>query len=102
MPMNYTFNAELQKFPGESGWFLVRVPTKYYSELKEISRSLGAGFGAIKVQATIGKSSWSTSVFPDNEDKSFILFVKKQIRASENIELCDKVSATVKITNTTL
>jgi hypothetical protein len=43
------------------------------------------GFGALKVQATIGKSTWQTSIFPSVQHKGFLLPVKATIRRSEKL-----------------
>ena len=44
------------------------------------------GFGSIKVTATIGATTWSTSVFPSDEQKGYVLPLKKAVRQAEGIE----------------
>ncbi len=44
----------------------------------------GRGFGSLKVVATIGESSWQTSVFPSSEE-GWMLPVKAAVRKAEGI-----------------
>ena len=55
--------------------------------------ALRAGFGSIKCKATIGKTEWTTSVFPS--DGSFFLLVAKKIIMGENLHAGDKVEITL-------
>jgi len=96
--MKYEFESILKKFAGDGpGWMYLRMPKNIYNEIKEVSSGDGKrrGFGAVKVEVKIGNSKWQTSIFPDSEDKSYVLFVKKGIRQNESIELNDAVKATV-------
>lgn len=97
--MEYKFKTSLDKWSGDGGWFFIRIPKKYYDELKMISLDNKRGFGSIRVEVTVGTSIWRTSIFPDNDDKSFILFVKKQIRSSEDLDLGSRLNVAVKVLN---
>ncbi|MCL2595162.1 MAG: DUF1905 domain-containing protein [Promicromonosporaceae bacterium] len=48
------------------------------------------GFQAIKCQATIGKTTWKTSVFPNKGN--FLLLVAGRVRKAENLEVDDPVT----------
>lgn len=43
------------------------------------------GFGAVRVQATVGGSSWQTSIFPDHRLKSYVLPFKRSVREVEDL-----------------
>ena len=43
------------------------------------------GFGSAKVKATIGETSWSTSVFPHKESGGWLLPVKKAVRTAAQV-----------------
>ena len=45
----------------------------------------GPGFGSIRVTATVGASTWDTSVFPDKASGSFVLPIKKDVRRANQI-----------------
>ena len=55
------------------------------------------GFGSAKVRATIGDTSWSTSVFPHRESGGWLLPVKAAVRKAEGIVEGDAVTVTVSL-----
>jgi hypothetical protein len=55
------------------------------------------GWGAMKVLATIGETSWQTSMFPANDVKGWLLPVKVAVRKAEGIIAGDEVRVTVTI-----
>ena len=42
-------------------------------------------FGSIPVEATIGTTTWRTSLFPDKASESLLLPVKNQVRSTEDL-----------------
>ena len=58
-----------------------------------IVRGKRRGFGSVKVEARIGESEWSTSVFP--EDYGWFLPVKAVIRRAESFAEGDEISVTL-------
>ncbi len=55
------------------------------------------GFGSVKVTATIGKTHWSTSLFPHKETGGFLLPLKADVRRSEKLAEGDTVTARLEI-----
>jgi Domain of unknown function (DUF1905) len=53
------------------------------------------GWGSIKVQATIGNTSWNTSIFPAKDLGGYMLPVKADVRKAEGIVAGDVVAVTV-------
>ena len=51
----------------------------------------------MRVEVTIGDSTWTTSVFPDTESGSFVLPVKKPVRHAEHIEDGDEVAVVLRL-----
>ncbi|GAB2453111.1 DUF1905 domain-containing protein [Xylanimonas ulmi] len=83
--MEYRFTAALWQSQGRSvSWWFVTVPPEVSDELAELPLP-PRGFGSIKVTATIGATTWSTSVFPSDARRGYILPVKKSVRAAENV-----------------
>jgi len=95
--MNYSFTDKVQKWDDVGGWFYVRLPKDTYNDLREIGAAHKRGFGSIKVEVTIGRTTWRTSIFPDTNDRTYILFIKKMIREAEKIELDSKVSVDLRL-----
>jgi hypothetical protein len=81
----FRFTGELWLYPGEGGWCFFTLPNEVADEIDDAVGER-AGFGSIPVEVTIGASSWKTSLFPDKKSASFVLPVKKAIRAREGLE----------------
>ena len=72
-------------YPGMTGWHFVGVTKKYSREIKEKFGKNRRGFGSIPVIATVGKTSWRTSIFPDKKSGCYIMPLKAQVRKKEYI-----------------
>ena len=55
------------------------------------------GFGSIKVNVTIGDSVFTTSIFPNSKDKTYVLPIKAKIRKAENINAGDEISLWIEL-----
>jgi hypothetical protein len=67
-------------------WRFARVPEDISAKIKEMQKGrLRRGWGAIYAKAKVGKSEWTTSIFPDRHSATYILPLKKQIRYEENL-----------------
>lgn len=84
--MQYKSKVELWMWPGEGAWYFMTLPKTQSAEIKNLFKPISRGFGSIKVRATIGDTTWHTSIFPDSKSGSYLLPVKKQIRQSEKME----------------
>jgi hypothetical protein len=85
MSVQYSFEARLWMYPGDAAWFFITLPKTYAKEIKGIVPR-GRGFGSVRVNATIGKEAWKTSLFPDSKSGSYVLPVKKAIREKNNLQ----------------
>lgn len=83
MKQKYAFKAELWRWPGFAGWHFVNVPKKISEQVKKLGKRYGAGF--VRVNVTVGKSSWETALFPHKESGSYLLSIKKNIRKKEGL-----------------
>lgn len=49
------------------------------------------GWGSMKVRATIGDTSWETSIFPDKDSGGWMLPVKAEVRKAEGMVAGDQI-----------
>jgi Domain of unknown function (DUF1905) len=84
-----TFTAVLWVHDGPGGWHFLTLPPEVADEVRELGAR--AGFGSVRVAVTVGGSSWETSVFPDARSGSYLLPVKKPVRAAEALRAGDRV-----------
>lgn len=87
----YRFTTELWEYPGDAAWHFVTLPEDAADEITVVTEGLRRGFGSVRVEATIGPSTWKTSIFPDKRSGSFMLPVKKLVRSAAEIEAGDDV-----------
>ena len=94
----FRFETELWRYEGDAAWFFLTLPTDVSDDIEDRFRGRQRrGFGSVRVQVTIGGSTWSTSVFPDKKREAFILPVKKDVRRAEGVDAGDRVAVTVEL-----
>lgn len=64
-------------------WFFVTVPEDVAEDVRMLAGP-PRGFGSVRVEVTIGTTTWRTSVFPDGP--RYVLPVKKAVRAAERVD----------------
>lgn len=71
---------------GKAAWFFITLPTALSREIRLVDAGpRRVGFGALRVEATIGESTWQTSIFPAAELRAYVLPVKAAIRKAEGL-----------------
>lgn len=90
---SFTFKSEVWLYDGPAAWHFATVNKKVSKELKAMF-GRGRGFGSIRVKATIGQTSWETSIFPDKSGVYF-LPLKASVRKSELIKSGQKITITI-------
>jgi hypothetical protein len=85
---------------GKAAWHFISLPQDKSEEIKFFNENMHEktrGWGAVRVQVTIGATTWETSVFPSSELKAYILPVKADVRKKENIVVGSEVKVKLKI-----
>lgn len=85
--MDIEFEAPLWEWHGgKASWFFVSLPAGLASDIRFASAGRPrAGFGSVKVTVRIGRQTWRTSLFPDKASGSYLLPIKKSVRAGESL-----------------
>jgi hypothetical protein len=89
------FEGEIWFWRGPAPWYFVTVPEAQSSELKIISNSVTYGWGVIPVRVQIGKTEFTTSLFP--KDDLYIVPIKASVRKAENLEEGDEVMVRLEV-----
>lgn len=95
MMLTVKFRSALWLYAGPGGWHFITLPPKHVAGIKASLKGMRRGWGSIPVQATIGDTTWKTSIFPDRKSNSYLLPVKAAVRNKEGIEDGDKVSVSL-------
>ena len=91
MATGFAFEAEVWLYEGAGGWHFVTVPAGVSDDIESRAAGRRRGFGSVRVEATIGDTTWATSVFPDAKRRAYVLPVKKDVRSQEGIADGDRV-----------
>lgn len=83
----FEFAAPLWKWQGDgpASWHFLTLPFATTDEIDDLTTGRQGGFGSVKVEVTIGSTTWATSIFPSKEQRSFILPVKAAVRKAERL-----------------
>jgi len=88
--MNIEFSGKIWFWRGPAPWFFVTIPAKQSRDIKAISALVTYGWGVIPVHVQIGKTKFTTSLFP--KDGHYIVPIKASVRKAEKLEKGDKVT----------
>jgi hypothetical protein len=78
------FTSDLWEWTSRANWFFVSVPAEESAEIGDQPRP-PRGFGSVRVRATIGRSVWTSSVFPGVDGGQYVLPVKAAVRKAEGL-----------------
>jgi hypothetical protein len=83
----FEFSAPVWQWQGDgpATWRFVTLPFDVTDEIDDIASEATRGFGSVRVKVTIGRTTWTTSIFPSKEQKAFILPVKAAVRKAEGL-----------------
>jgi hypothetical protein len=87
------FTAQLWEHTGGT-WHFLSVPLDLSDQLKAEYGGRAGGFGSLKVEVTVGNTTWRTSVFP-SKGGEYVLPVKQAIRKTEGLEDGDQVKVSL-------
>ncbi|WP_435769960.1 DUF1905 domain-containing protein [Nocardioides sp. SYSU DS0651] len=65
-------------------WFFVHLPHEVADAIDDPAPR--KGFGSVRVEVTLGSTTWRTSVFPSKEHGTFLLPVKQSVRERERLD----------------
>lgn len=94
MGEKYRFTSRVYRWDerANDSWYFVDVPAEESDEIRDRPR-MPRGFGSVRVEATIGATTWRTSIFPGAE--RYALPLKKAVRTAEGIEPDDEVQVRI-------
>jgi len=82
----YSTSGKVEIFPQKGGWVFIRIPKTITTKLLH-----RADRGLIPIKATVGLTSWDTSLLPMGDGTHFIALNAK-VRKKENIEVNKTIS----------
>jgi hypothetical protein len=96
-PNCYTFKAKIWVYEGPSPWHFVSLPSAESEEITREYKFIKRGWGSLPIKATIGGTSWETSIFPDRKRDAYLLPLKKEVRQKAGLVVEQEVTITIEI-----
>lgn len=93
----YKITAKVWLYPGLAAWHFITIPPKESKEITSHFSALKRGWGSLRVNVTIGETSWDTSIFPDQKRGGYLLPLKKEVRKKEKIINGDTLTFSLQI-----
>ena len=78
--------------PRAASWYFLTVDAQTATEIRYAALGRVGGFGSVKVTATIGQTTWRTSLFPHRASGGFLLPLKAEVRKLERFSAGDEVT----------
>jgi hypothetical protein len=97
--VEFSFDAQLWQWDARrvDTWTFVTLPADVSDGIRDLATGPPRGFGSVRVRVTVGGTTWQTSIFPGGAQGSYVLPVKKAVRAAEDLEVGDTASVIVEV-----
>lgn len=94
----FIFTAGVWLYPAMDAWHFITVAPAVSTEIKAfVAQTPRRGFGAVKVRASIGKTAWETSIFPDKRSGCYLLPLKAVVRKKEGLFAGDNAKVAIQL-----
>ena len=87
--------GEVWYWRGPSPYHFVTVPEDACAALQAVSPAVSYGWGMIPVRARVGRTSWTTSLFP--KDGAYIVPIRDAVRRAEDLEVGQQVALVLRV-----
>jgi len=97
--MTFDFEAPLWLWEARRAerWTFVSVPEDASDEILERAGAFARGFGSLRVEVTVGGTTWRTSIFPDGGKRAYSLPIKKAVRTAEGLAVGEPVQVRLRV-----
>ncbi len=85
----YEFDAPLWRWGRrpDALWTFASLPEALSDDVLELGEPYARGFGSLRVEVTVGATTWRTSIFPDSDRGAYVLPIKRAVREAEALVL---------------
>ena len=83
--MQLKFKGDIFEWRGPAPFYFVRCTDSVAAKIRAVAAQVTYGWGVIPARITIGKTEYTTSLFP--KDGSYLVPIKNAVRLPEKLEL---------------
>lgn len=96
----FAFSTALWRSGGEAAWYFATLPHEAADDIEQLTASTRRGFGSVRVEVSVGDSTWRTSLFPDTKAASYVLPVKRSVRVAQRLAEGDRMTVHLRLVDT--
>jgi hypothetical protein len=89
------FSGEIIQWRGPAPYHFVVVPEEQSAAIELVASAVTYGWGVIPVQARIGRTGFTTSLFPRGD--VYLVPIKTAVRTAEGLVLGDRVTIDLRL-----
>ncbi|MBN8579496.1 MAG: DUF1905 domain-containing protein [Anaerolineae bacterium] len=83
------FKGKIFQWRGPAPYLFVAVPDKQSADIKSVSKLVTYGWGVIPALITVGKTEWTTSLFP--KEGRYLVPIKVVVQKAEKLQEGDEI-----------
>ena len=83
------FKGKIFQWRGPAPYLFVAVPDKQSADIKSVSKLVTYGWGVIPALIKVGKTEWTTSLFP--KDGRYLVPIKMVVQKAEKLKEGDEI-----------
>ena len=81
--------------PAKGSWHFLTIAGETATAIRNAAGGRSGGWGSVRVTATIGKTGWQTSLFPNKQQGGYMLPLKADVRKREGVREGDVISVSL-------
>ena len=93
--MELEFSNQMIEWRGPAPFYYVPVPQDLSDQIRQTAKLVSYGWGVIPVKVTIGRTDFTTSLFP--KDGIYLVPIKNAVRLPENLTLGQTIDVTLEV-----
>ncbi|GAB6903520.1 DUF1905 domain-containing protein [Kineosporia succinea] len=93
--MDFRFEAELIEWRGPAPYYFLPIPPEMVDAVREVAADVTYGWGMVPVEATIGASSWETSLWP--REGGYLLPVRKWVQKAQTMDVGETATVGMRV-----
>ncbi|MGW1180386.1 DUF1905 domain-containing protein [Streptomyces drozdowiczii] len=93
--MRVVFSSRVIEWRGPAPYYFAPVPAEQADDIREVAALSSYGWGVVPVEAEIGGTAFTTSLFP--KDGGYLLPLKNAVRAPQDLTAGDDVTVVMTV-----
>ena len=90
-----TFDGQIFEWRGPAPYLFVAIPDEHVGEVRFAGHVASYGWGCVPVEARIGTTDFTTSLFPRGD--TYLLPIKVAVQRAEGVGLGDPVRVSMRV-----